>query len=44
MAAIEPLRGFKVIDEKSHGLLNPWKNYTGNSDLGKDFFDWQRPS
>jgi len=39
MAAIEPLRGFRVMDKETHGLFNPWKSLVNNRDLGEDFHD-----
>ena len=39
MAAVEPLRGFRITDKETFGLLNPQKNWVDNIDLGNIFLD-----
>jgi len=36
MAAIGALKGFRITDKETHGLLNPGRNLVDNRDLGAD--------
>ena len=39
MTTLDPLRGFRITDKETHGLLNPWKNLVDNGVLGEAFHD-----